>query len=144
MIIYFGVMPTIILLCSIWLIQDYRRTALLKHSGRNVKAEIVNRRASLFTRPQFFFITYHFQVDEPDRQGKLSYTRKQRVMWKTYQRLKDVSNVDVVYTPDNPQNSQLAGQDSNHVDRLYALYLGLPVAIIWFVILLNFLRMLQG
>jgi hypothetical protein len=141
--IYFGVMPTVIVLCGAWLIRDYQRTVWLERFGSRVKGEIVNRRVSLFTRPQFFFVTYRFP-GSVSAHSSVVYTREQRIQWQTYRRLKDITDVDIVYAPNNPRQAQLAGQYSDHVDRLYALSLGLPVAIIWCGLLASSLRMLQG
>ena len=139
-------MPAIILACSIWMIMDFQQSAWLRRYGRSAKAQIINRRAVLYMRPNLFFVTYQFQTDDPNGQGSLLYTRQQGVMWKTYRRLKDVNvtTVDVLFAPTNPQKSQLAGQHEDHVGRLFALYTGLPVAIIWFALLLDLLRMYKG
>ncbi|MCC7445878.1 MAG: hypothetical protein IT324_00610 [Anaerolineae bacterium] len=137
-VVFFGIVPGVLVWCLVLLVRDFKRSRWLELSGINSKAEIIKRRTSLYTGPQFFFITYRFQA------GNQVYTQQQRVTWRTYKRLIDVLDVTVRYAPDNPAFSRLSGQYTDHLDRLYLVFFSLSIAIIWLGLMFTFIRALQG
>jgi hypothetical protein len=143
LVVYLGLIPTIIIIGGLWLINDYRRTAWLERYGNRIEAEIISLGSSNYTRPRFFLVTYRFHVDLPDQQGQIPYNRNQRITWKTFKHLKNIRKVHVVYDPNNPANARLSGPYKDYADRLTMLSVILPITIIWFSTFLNFLRMLQ-
>jgi hypothetical protein len=139
--IYFLVVPAIFMFCFIWLVRDIRRTRWLEQNGTVCQARIVSLLDTGNTRPRFFFVTYEFRAEDDKHQESL-YINKHLIGWKTYKRLKSASEVTINYSADDPKFSRLSARDADHTDRLYAIYVGLSVAIIWFGLLFNFLARL--
>ncbi|MEP7286542.1 MAG: hypothetical protein ABI947_12325 [Chloroflexota bacterium] len=139
-IVYFVIMPTIFVACFAWIAVDIQRIKRLEQGGHVCHAEIVKLGTSGHTRPKFYFITYRFEASVAGQKAIVLYTRKQSIGWKTYKHLKTAKEIIVKYDLGNPNFSRLSGQDADYSGRLLFLLIGLPIAIIWFGLLFQFVK----
>jgi hypothetical protein len=102
----------------------------LNESGVTAEARIIDRRQETGD-DEFYYLTYRFRAAGYDT---AIYSREQLVSFVTYNRLRPGSAVIVLYLPNNPRVSRLAGRDADRADLILAAVELLVPVMAWLVV----------
>jgi len=141
LVVYCLVMPMAFVACLAWVIREFRHTSQLALAGISTHGQIVSRRTSVSvpTRGRSYFVSYRFTIAAALSEQIL--TSEQEVSYKRYVLLEVGVPVEIVYLPNDPEISRLAGTNVDNAARLRAIYYTLLLAMVWLAL---FVRIIQS